>query len=43
MEIGKPLRIVIVEPVETPVPRERPTPVPERKEPAPAVPAKSPG
>jgi hypothetical protein len=42
MEIGKPTREYLVEPVEDPVPRERPVPVPEPEperevsEPAPA-------
>jgi hypothetical protein len=34
MEIGKPLRIVIVEPLEAPVPREQPKPEPKKPVPA---------
>ena len=44
MEIGKPQRTITVEPVEDPVPRERPEKVPrERPEPARREPKKVPG
>jgi hypothetical protein len=41
MEIGKPTREYLVEPVEDPVPREQPVPEPEREVTEP-VPARSP-
>jgi hypothetical protein len=42
MDVGKPQRIVKVEPLEEPVPRETPTPVPERRpEKVPAAPSRS--
>jgi hypothetical protein len=41
MDIGKPQRIVRVEPLEEPVPRETPAPTPERKpEKVPAAPTR---
>ena len=41
MDIGKPQRIVRVEPLEEPVPRETPAPTPEREpEKVPAAPTR---
>lgn len=31
MEIGKPERVVIIEPIEDPVPKREPAPAPERE------------
>ena len=42
MDIGKPQRVVRVEPLEEPVPREAPAPVPERQpEKVPAEPGRA--
>ena len=42
MDIGKPKRIVKVEPLQEPVPRERPAPAPEREpQKTPAEPART--
>jgi hypothetical protein len=42
MDVGKPQRIVKVEPLEEPVPRETPAPAPEREpEKVPAAPSRS--
>jgi hypothetical protein len=41
MDIGKPQRIVRVEPLEEPVPRKAPAPAPEKPEKVPAEPGRS--
>lgn len=42
MDIGKPQRVVRVEPLREPVPREAPAPAPEREpEKTPALPART--